>query len=92
MKIIHITIMEKKMKVGSKGQVVIPKEIRDITGIKENTEVMVSLNGDKILIKPVKPLTESYSKYYTSTYSKKLKDYIDINKILYEEYGRNILY
>ena len=32
------------------------------------------LNGDKILIKPVKPLTESYSKYYTSTYSKKLKD------------------
>jgi AbrB family looped-hinge helix DNA binding protein len=84
--------MEKKMKIGPKGQVVIPKDIRDITGIKENTEVIVSLKGDKIIIKTAKPLTESYSKYYISTYSKKLKDYIDINKILDEEYGRNILH
>ncbi len=84
--------MEKKMKIGLKGQFIIPKYIRDITGIKENTEVIVSSKGNKIIIKPAKPLTESYSKYYISTYSKKLKDYTDINKILNEEYGRNILH
>jgi len=76
--------MEKKMKVGSKGQVVIPKEIREITGIKENTEVVVSLNNDSIIIRKLKP--ENYLSYYKSTYSKKLKNNVDINKILDDEY------
>ncbi len=39
--------MEKKMKIGPKGQVVIQKEIIDITKIKENTEVVASLDDDK---------------------------------------------
>ena len=80
------------MKVGPKGQVVIPKEIRNITGIKENTEVIVSLNDDCIVIKKSKPATESYLTYYTATYSKKLKNNIDINKILDEEYDRDFLH
>ena len=84
--------MEKKMKVGPEGQVVIPKEIRNITGIKENTEVIVSLNDDCIVIKKSKPATESYLTYYTATYSKKLKNNIDINKILDEEYDRDFLH
>jgi len=80
------------MKVGPKGQVVIPKEIREITGIKENTEVIVSLNDDNIVIKKSKPETESYLSYYKATYSKKLKNNIDINKILDEEYDRDFIH
>lgn len=90
--VIHITIMEKKMKIGPKGQVVIPKDIRDITGIKPNTEVIVSLNGNSITIKTAKPLTESYLKYYKTTYSKKLKNSVDINRMLDDEYDRNFLH
>ncbi len=84
--------MEKKMKIGPKGQVVIPKNIRDITGIKENTEVIVSLSGNDIIIRTAKPVTESYLKYYVSTYSKKSKNKININKILDEEYDRNFVH
>jgi AbrB family looped-hinge helix DNA binding protein len=84
--------MEKKMKIGPKGQVVIPKDIRDITGIKPNTEVIVSLNGNNITIRTAKPLTETYLKYYETTYSKKLKNSVDINRILDDEYDRNFLH
>jgi AbrB family looped-hinge helix DNA binding protein len=84
--------MQKKMKVGPKGQIVIPKEIRDITGIKENTEVIISLNNDCIVIKKSKPATESYLAYYTATYSRKLKNNTDINKILDDEYNRDFLH
>jgi AbrB family looped-hinge helix DNA binding protein len=84
--------MEKKMKIGPKGQVVIPKDIIDITGIKPNTEVIVSLNGNDITIRTAKPLTESYLKYYKTTYSKKLKNSVDINRILNDEYDRNFLH
>ena len=35
--------MEKKTTVGPKGQVVIPKEIRDKIGIKEYSEVIVDI-------------------------------------------------
>lgn len=76
------------MKIGPNGQVVIPKEIREITGIKENTEVIVSLYNNSIIIKKSKPETESYLSYYKATYSKKLKSNIDINKILNEEIKR----
>jgi AbrB family looped-hinge helix DNA binding protein len=88
----HITIMEKKMKIGPKGRAVIPKDIRDITGIKSNTGVIVSLNGNNITIRTAKPLTESYLKYYKTTYSKKLKNSVDINIVLDDEYGRNFLH
>ena len=38
-------------KVGAKGQVVIPREIRKITGIAPDTEVLVTLEGGGVLIK-----------------------------------------
>ncbi|WP_081143179.1 AbrB/MazE/SpoVT family DNA-binding domain-containing protein [Ferroplasma acidiphilum] len=76
----------------AEGQILIPKEIRTITGIKENTEVIVSLNDDCIVIKKSKPATESYFTYYAATYSKKLKNNIDINKILDRECDRDFLH
>ena len=47
--------MEKKTKVGPKGQVVIPKDIRDKIGIKEYSEVIVDILDDSVIIKKLKP-------------------------------------
>lgn len=44
--------IEFERKVGPKGQVVIPKEIRRIVGIRPETKVYVSLEDEKVVIKP----------------------------------------
>lgn len=44
--------IEFERKVGPKGQVVIPKEIRKLIGIKPETEVYISLGDEKVIIRP----------------------------------------
>ncbi len=43
--------MEFERKVGPKGQVVIPKEIRRIMGISPNSKVLISIEDRSIIIK-----------------------------------------
>ncbi len=62
--------MEKKTTVGPKGQVVIPKEIREKIGIKEYSEVIVDILDDSVVIRKIKPESVSYVDFYSSTYSK----------------------
>ncbi len=83
--------MEKKTTVGPKGQVVIPKDIRDKIGIKEYSEVIVDIIGDAVIIKKLKPESVTYVDYCCTTYSKKLSKKIDIKKITEEQYERNSL-
>ncbi len=40
--------------VSSKGQIVIPKDIRDKMGIKEGTKLLVRVKDDVIEVRPVK--------------------------------------
>ncbi|MHB8360491.1 MAG: AbrB/MazE/SpoVT family DNA-binding domain-containing protein [Thermoplasmataceae archaeon] len=84
--------MEKKMTLGPKGQVVIPKKFRDILGIKEYSEVLVDLKGDEIVISKVNQQSVSYTDFFISTYAKKLCKKVDLKKIMDEEYERNILH
>ncbi len=84
--------MERKTTVGPKGQVVIPKEIREKIGIKEYSEVLVDVLDDSVIIKKLKPESVSYVDYYSSTYSKKLKKKVDLKKIVEEQYERNLLH
>ncbi len=70
--------------VGPKGQVVIPKRIRDALGLKPGVDVNIELRGEEIVIS--KPKIEgSYTEYYASTYSPKLKEPVDVKKIIAEE-------
>jgi len=70
--------------IGPKGQVVIPKRIRDALGLKPGVDVTIEVRGEEIVIS--KPKIEgSYTEYYTSTHSPKLKEPIDIKKIISEE-------
>ena len=43
-----------KVKASSKGQIVIPKPIRDKLGIKAGSILEVSLEGDRIILRPYK--------------------------------------
>ncbi|MEM0054185.1 MAG: AbrB/MazE/SpoVT family DNA-binding domain-containing protein [Nitrososphaeria archaeon] len=43
--------IEFERKVGPKGQVVIPKEIRRIVGIRPESKVYISLEGERIIIR-----------------------------------------
>jgi AbrB family looped-hinge helix DNA binding protein len=70
--------------VGPKGQVVIPKRIRDALGLKPGVDVTIEVRGEEIVIS--KPKIEgSYTEYYTSTCSPKLKESVDVKKIITEE-------
>lgn len=74
--------MKSRLRVGEKGQVVIPKELREQTGIKEGTEVVVEGAGGVVTIRRASPPTENYVEYFTATYRRKLHNEIDIRKIL----------
>ena len=40
-------------KIGSKGELFIPKKIRDKLGLKPNMKVIYRLDGDRIIIEPI---------------------------------------
>ena len=70
--------------IGQKGQVVIPKQLRDAIGLKPGVEVILELRGDEIVIS--KPKIEgSYTEYYTTTHAPKLKKLVNIKEIIDQE-------
>jgi AbrB family looped-hinge helix DNA binding protein len=70
--------------IGQKGQVVIPKQLRDAIGLKPGVEVILELRGDEIVIS--KPKIEgSYTEYYTTTQVPKLKKVVNIKEIMDQE-------
>jgi AbrB family looped-hinge helix DNA binding protein len=70
--------------VGPKGQVVIPKKMRDAIGIRPGVDVTLEMRQDEIVIS--KPKIEgNYTDYYSSTQAPKLKRPINIKEIITEE-------
>ncbi|WP_306118784.1 MULTISPECIES: AbrB/MazE/SpoVT family DNA-binding domain-containing protein [unclassified Roseitalea] len=41
------------MRVSEKGQVTIPKHVREQAGIRPNSDVMIRLEGGRVIIEPV---------------------------------------
>jgi AbrB family looped-hinge helix DNA binding protein len=75
--------------VGPKGQVVIPKRMREALGLKPGVEVTLELRDKEIVIK--KPeVNGSYAEYFTTTSAPKLKKLVDIKKLLEEEVDERI--
>ena len=70
--------------IGPKGQVLIPKRIRDALGLKPGVEVTIEIRGEEIVLS--KPKVEgSYTEYYATTKAPKLKASVDVKKIIEEE-------
>jgi AbrB family looped-hinge helix DNA binding protein len=70
--------------VGPKGQVVIPKEIRDETGLVEGSEVSVEARNVDVAIQRVAPLTGNYVDYFIATYARKVESPVDLKRIIEE--------
>lgn len=78
--------MQIRRTLGEKGQIVIPKDIREYLGLKPGSEVIFEIEDDKVVIKPRKD-PRKFIEEFTST-PRKLKkiDIEKIEKILEEEY------
>lgn len=69
--------------VGPKGQVVIPKRMRDTLGLKPGVELILEMRDQEIIIK--KPQVRgSYTEYFITT-SPKLKKRINIKELITQE-------
>jgi len=71
-------------KIGPKGQILIPNSIREALGLQPGVEVVIEVKGKEIVITKPK-IGGSYTEYYLTTRSPKLREPIDIKKIILEE-------
>jgi AbrB family looped-hinge helix DNA binding protein len=70
--------------VGPKGQVVIPKRMREALGLKPGVEITLELRDDEIVIKKPK-ISGSYTEYFIATSRPKLKKRINIKELITSE-------
>lgn len=80
--------MQMKRTVGEKGQVVVPKDIREYIGIKPGSEVIFEVRGKEVVLKLQKSGKEFVEDF--CNVPKKLRKNItikDIKKMLDEQYG-----
>jgi AbrB family looped-hinge helix DNA binding protein len=70
--------------IGTKGQVVIPKRMREALGLKPGVEVTLELRDEEIIIK--KPQAKgNYADYFANTSSPKLEKKVNIKDLVAEE-------
>jgi AbrB family looped-hinge helix DNA binding protein len=82
--------IEFERKVGPKGQVVIPKEIRRIMGISPNSKVLISVEDKSVIIKkesnePVWQFMRKFAKEYGKRLSVK-----ELSKMKEEHYREEL--
>jgi AbrB family looped-hinge helix DNA binding protein len=76
--------------VGPKGQIVIPKDVREYIGLKPGTRVIFEVREGELVIRPETD-PEKIVDEFCSIVSKKLKKTIDVKKIIQEEYEERAL-
>jgi len=70
--------------IGPKGQVLIPKPMREAIGLKPGVDVVVELRDNEIVIS--KPKVEgNYTEYYTTTSSPKLEKAVNVKQLILKE-------
>jgi AbrB family looped-hinge helix DNA binding protein len=80
--------------VGKKGQVTIPKEIRERFGLKDGSKVSFEVKEDEIVIKPEKS-GKDFVEEWCSIVKNKLDKPIDLRRLkeeyYYEQVERDVL-
>ncbi len=74
-----------KRKLGPRGQVVIPKEIRDRLRLTEGENLTFEVSDDVILVRP-EPSPQEFVRRFLTVKGKKLRRRLDWKSILDEEY------
>lgn len=75
-----------KRKLGSKGQVVIPKDIREKLSLTEGSTLTFQVSGDTILVRP-EPSPEEAVDRFLAVKGKKRQKLVDWKSILDDEYN-----
>ena len=74
-----------KRKVGPKGQIVIPKEIRDTLGLREGTSLVFSVSGEGIELRP-EPTPDQILQKFFAVKGKRPRRRLDWKPVSDEEY------
>lgn len=72
--------MQLKRTLSEKGQIVIPKDVREYLGLKPGSEIVFEIKEGKVVIRPRKDPKEFVEEF--CNVPKKLKKKIDIKKLL----------
>ncbi len=71
-------------KIGSKGQVVIPRDIRDLFNMKPGSKILFKVDGNEITIRIAKDEKDFLKDFFKTP--KKLTEKIDFKRIYDEQY------
>ena len=76
--------------LGEKGQIVIPKDIREYFDLKRGSRLLSEVKNDEIIIRPQKD--EEFAEEFCSIVKEKLTKKIDIKRLYHDQIEeRNIL-
>ena len=76
--------------LGEKGQIVIPKDIREYFDLKRGSRLLSEVKNDEIIIRPQKD--EEFAEEFCSIIKEKLTKKIDIKRLYHDQIEeRNIL-
>ncbi|HMF33625.1 MAG TPA: AbrB/MazE/SpoVT family DNA-binding domain-containing protein [Candidatus Lokiarchaeia archaeon] len=73
-----------KRVLGPKGQIVIPRDVRDLLGLKPGSEVILEVTGNEVKIKPAVSNDEFLARFCEMP--AKLHEKIDLEKLMDQEY------
>jgi len=73
-----------RRKLGPKGQLLLPKDIRELLGVKPGEDIYIEVNNDEVRIRAATDLTHFLANFYDVP--KKLKEKINIEREIEEEY------
>lgn len=77
-------VMNFKRRVGPKGQVVIPKDVRGFLSIEPGSEVVFEVKDEGAVMRPSRPPSQLLDDYL-SILTPKLKNKIQLEELLEEE-------
>ncbi|NWG09094.1 MAG: AbrB/MazE/SpoVT family DNA-binding domain-containing protein [Nitrososphaerales archaeon] len=76
--------MNVRRRIGQKGQIVIPKVVRESMGIKPGDEIVMEVRDKEVVIKPgMDP--EEFVESFCSVTGRKLTKKIDLKRLLEQE-------
>jgi len=76
--------MKLRRKIGQKGQIVIPKVVRESVGIKPGDEIVMEIREKEVVIKPgMDP--EEFVESFCSVTGNKLTKRVDLERLLEQE-------